>query len=205
MANIKSQRPNGIGISSAIGTYEPATSKFFTITVNQTDLQDLKVSDYDYAKDTPATSDYILNNDASKVQEVLLVTCKKCTVPKCDINQIEIKRGNDIYKYPGMPVWNDITCEFNDFINSNIREILYAWKAEAYSTTVKCGPTSPADYKKTITLKQYTSYNKCIGTWVITGAWIKELAEPDLDVESDDARVISITFVYDYADYIPER
>ena len=194
-------------ISSSIRAYQPAKSNFFTLQVQ--DIDELLPSNFDYSTE-PTVNDYIEPTPGA-AQEDLLLTVKKTNVPKCTINEIEIRRGNEVAKYAGTPTWDDLNIDVQDMIGLNVKKILYALRSLAYSSTTKTGGRANdytqdginyKGYKRTYILTEYTPDKDVVTTYKIYNGWVKEVSEPDYDVENDEPRVISIVLAYDYAEII---
>lgn len=146
------------------------------------------------------------NNSADKLtgnmQEVIRYSVTAAFFPKLQQDEIEIVRGNSSMYAAGKPSWTGGSIRINDFIGSESKEYLYAWRRLSYDLrTDKVGRM--ADYKKTCTLIEYSADYEMLKFWELQGCWIKSISENDFDSTSHGKREVTAEIRFDRA--IPHR
>lgn len=169
--------------------YQPAKGNFFEFIIE--DLGDLLKPGVEesLAQDT----DYIDNG-----QEVIRLTINKATVPHFELNPIEIRKGNSVVRYAGMPSFNSGSIEVDDMIGAQSKTVLEAWQALAYNVVTDKGGRA-IDYKRNATLIEYTSDHVRVRSWKLIGCWISSISEDDYDKEADGLRRVTAAISYDRA------
>ena len=167
--------------------FEPQRSNAFKFVVS--DLSDIDLASFG-----------ITNNTLPKsAADTLELAVKASSVPHFDINKISINRGNNQMHFAGKPTFKDGQITVHDYIGSYIKDILLAWQRQAYDVrTGKVGLA--ADYKRTATLYELTPDYQIIRSWKLYGCWVSGLSEGNYDHDSDDARTVDATIIYDYAE-----
>lgn len=172
--------------------YQPAKGNFFEFIVE--DLGDLLKPGVE--EELAEDSDYITNG-----QEVLRLTINKAPVPHFELNEIEIRKGNSVVYYAGVPTFSDGEIEVDDMIGAQSKATLEAWQARAYSVATDKGGRA-INYKRNATYIEYTSDHVKVRSWKLIGCWVKNVSEDDYDKTNDDLRRVRATIRYDRA--IPE-
>lgn len=172
--------------------YQPAKGNFFEFIVEE--LGDLLKPGVE--AELAEESDYITNG-----QEIIRLTVNKAPVPHFELNDIEIRKGNSVVHYAGVPTFNDGTLEVDDMIGAQSKAVLEAWQNLAYNVVTDKGGRA-INYKRNATLIEYTSDHVKVRSWKLIGCWVKNIEEADYDKESDDLRRVTGTIRYDRA--IPE-
>lgn len=174
--------------------YEPARSNNFEFVVM--DIDDLLGAGI---QEEFATDEDYINNG----QDIIRVSVISSSVPHFDLSTIEVKRGNSIVKFAGVPTFSDGELKLNDYVGARTKDALMAWQALAYDVeTEKVFEASK--YKKDCWLYEYTSdYSKVIRTWELKGCWISKISEDAFSNENNGKREITCTVVYDKA--IPHK
>lgn len=176
-------------ISSNLKDYEVARSNFFTLVVH--DLDGIVRSDFGEVE--PQEADRINN-----AQEVLKLSVTKASVPHFDIDVIEVRRGNSVIKYAGLPKFDAGSVEVQDYVGLRTKDALMAWQAAAYDVVNDFGGRA-VNYKKNCTLYEYTQDFEEIRHWELIGCFITGITEDDFDVAGDGDRKLSATIQYDRA------
>lgn len=131
-------------------------------------------------------------------QEVIRLSVASCPIPHFDQSVIELRRGNSVLKYAGVPSFPSGQVVLNDFIGANTKEALMAWQNKSYDvTTEKVGLVE--DYKKTCYLLEYSPDYQLIRTWKLFGCWISSLSEQDYNNDQNNIHQITATIQYDHA------
>jgi hypothetical protein len=175
--------------------YQPGKGNFFEFIIEGLDeLNDGKgLLKPGVEADLADDSDYISN-----AQEVIRLTVNKAPVPHYELGDLEIRKGNSVVHYAGVPTFSDGTLEVDDMIGAQSKAVLEAWQNLAYDVLSDKGGRA-INYKKNATLIEYTSDHVRVRSWKLIGCWIKNIEEGDYDKESDDIRRISATIRYDRA------
>jgi len=174
--------------------YQPAKGNFFELIVDNLDGL-LKAG---VETELATTDDYIQNG-----QEIIRLTVNKTSVPRFELNEIAVRKGNSVVYYAGTPTFNEGTLEVDDMIGAQSKAVLEAWQNLAYNVITDKGGRAyrvddqNAGYKRDATLIEYTSDHVKVRSWKLIGCWIKNLDEQDYDKENDDLRRVSATFRYD--------
>lgn len=174
-------------ITSNPNSFEIARSNYFTLVVEN--LGALVRSDFSLIE--PTEDDLIQNG-----QEVIKLSVSKASVPHFSISPIEIRRGNSVVKYAGVPTFAAGSLEAQDFVGIDTKSVLMAWQAKAYDVINDVGGRA-ADYKKNCTLIEYDQAHNEIRHWELIGCWISSITEDDFDVSADGDRKITCEFQYD--------
>jgi len=147
----------------------------------------------------------IPGNDGNQ-PEALAFVAKTCDAPEFSTeNDVEIKRMNETYKFAGNPHWNDINCNFYDFIRNSTAaselsagDILYNWSCMVYNPlTGQMGYKT--QYATSATLAQLDPAGNIVRAWNIFGIWPSKVNYGSMDYTSGEACEISATFRYDLA------
>ena len=171
--------------------YEPARSGFFSFIVS--DIDGILKASVD-PQSTTSSDDRIGN-----AQEVIKLSVSSATVPQFTLSTIDIRRGNSVVHYAGMPSFNNAPITCDDYVGLKTKEVLLAWKALAYDVRNDLGGMAK-DYKKTCTLIEYSQDYQEIRSWTLIGCWVSEVSEDAFSKDgADDMRKISCTIVYDRA------
>lgn len=173
-------------------TYQPAKGNFFEFIVE--DLGDLLKPGVE--EELAQDSDYITNG-----QEVIRLTISKAGIPHFSLNDIEVRKGNSVVHYAGVPTFDETSIEVDDMIGAQSKAVLEAWQNRAYNVVTDKGGRA-VDYKRNATMIEYTSDHVRVRSWKLIGCYIREVNEDDYDKETDDLRRVTATIRYDRA--IPE-
>lgn len=169
--------------------YQPAKGNFFEFIVE--DLGDLLKPGVD--PELAEESDFVQNG-----QEVLRLTINKAPVPHFELNEIEIRKGNSVVYYAGVPTFSDGAIEVDDMIGAQSKAVLEAWQALAYNVATDKGGRA-INYKRNATYIEYTSDHVKVRSWKLIGCWVKNVSEEDYDKTNDDLRRVTATIRYDRA------
>lgn len=172
--------------------YQPAKGNFFEFIIE--DFGDLLKAGVD--KDLAEESDYIQNG-----QEIIRLTVNKMSSPQFELGDLEIRKGNSVVHYAGVPTFSDGTIEVDDMVGCDAKTVLEAWRGLAYDVVTDKGGRA-INYKKNCTLIEYTSDHVKVRSWKMIGCWIKAISEDDYDKTNDDIRRVSATIRCDRA--LPE-
>ena len=135
----------------------------------------------------------------SNAQEIVRLAVTRASVPHFTQNPIELRRGNSVLKYAGVPSFNSGSIEVNDFIGANARDVLMAWQALSYNVkTEKVGLAS--QYKKDCYLVEYAPDYQVVRQWRLHGCWVSGLSEGDFSADDNSKKTVSATIEYDRAE-----
>ena len=139
------------------------------------------------------------NAYVENAQEVLRLSNVKGFVPHFTQTSIEVRRGNNVMKYAGVPSFDSGTLTYNDYIGADTKAVLEAWQNLSYNVkTEKVGLAS--DYKKDCYMIEYTPDLQKVRQYILHGCWISSLSESDRDHESNNKSQITVTIQYDWAE-----
>ena len=181
--------------------YEPARNNNFEFLI--TGIESLLKAG---VNPTPAPSDedFIKNG-----QEVLRVAVESSSVPHFRLGDIEVRRGNNIAHFAGLPSFNSSSLTVKDYISvnsgvANPKDVMLAWQALAYNVrTEKISRASV--YKKTCTLTEYSPDYEIVRQWTLEGCWCSEVSEDAFTTENEGQRRFTATIIFDRAYPVNEK
>lgn len=139
------------------------------------------------------------NAKIKNAQEVLRLSCSQAPVPHFSQDAIKVRRGNNEFKFAGVPSFGSGTIKVNDYIGVQSKEALMAWQNLSYNVrTEKVGLAK--DYKKDCYLLEYSPDYQLVRKWIMHGCWVSSISEDDYNSDSNDKHMISATIEYDRAE-----
>ena len=146
--------------------------------------------------DLVVAGDTTFNEDDTKT---LRLSVKSSTVPHYTQDVISVNVGNMTMKYAGKISFDNGTIEVYDYIGADTKKILDKWQAK--SGNVKTGKVGIAtDYKRVGHLVETTPDGQLVRSFKMYGCWISGLSEETHTMDSSDARAITATITYDWAE-----
>lgn len=140
-------------------------------------------------------SNAYFNMDA---QKVLRLSVSKAPIPHYTQGTIEVRRGNNMLKYAGVPTFASGQISVIDYIGADSKSVLMAWQNLSYNVvTEKVGLVE--DYKKDCYLMEYSPDQQLVRKWKLYGCWVSGISEGDYDSETNDKKQITATIEYDKA------
>jgi hypothetical protein len=127
-----------------------------------------------------------------------ILFCKTVTIPRTELDSIEVNHFNETIKIPGKPKASDIRLELYDPINPDLVTELWNWYKQIYNPlTAQMGYAS--NYKKHGQIFLYDVTGVLIRTWTMQGLWLKSPPTPEetLDYSSHDPVTLSLTLSCD--------
>jgi len=104
----------------------------------------------------------------SNAQEIISLSVVSAPIPHFTQDTIEIRRGNSVVKYAGVPSFSSGNLVVNDWIGADTKAVLMAWQALSYNTTTeKMGLAS--QYKKNCYLVEYSPDGQIVRQWILYG------------------------------------
>ena len=139
------------------------------------------------------------NAKINNAQEILRLSVVSAPIPHFTQNAIEVRRGNSVMKFAGVPTFSNGTIVVNDYIGIDTKAVVMAWQNLSYNTaTEKVGLAS--DYKKDAYLIEYTPDYQEVRRWRLHGCWVSGLQESEYNQENSEKHQITITIEYDRAE-----
>lgn len=133
-------------------------------------------------------------------------------LPKIEIGQAETHALNHTFKWTGRPTWQDITMEITDSESLNAVKVLmqklneggytYPQRPTQYITISKQGFIQAFGQ---LVIKEISWDSTVLGEWKFLNAWIKSIDPGKKAYESDEVQKISMSVVYDWAEYTTEN
>lgn len=133
--------------------------------------------------------------DGSGIPAFLIKTAAKPILTNGEVvlDHINIKR-----KLKGKTSWNSITITIYDAIVPSAAQAVMDWvRLHHESATGREGYAS--QYKKDITLNQFSPLGEIVEEWKIKGAYLSEVNFGSLDWSAEDVVMIDATLNYDWA------
>ena len=143
-----------------------------------------------------------LNRYELLLDDELRLTCKSASMPKVSVDQVDIHRMHNLYKVAGSKVtYGDITLNFYDFVDNKAGRKLDDWHKQVYNIDNSL-MGFPAQYKRNITLLMYGPDHSVVESWLLVGAWPKDISRKDLNWESKDPQEVTLVLAVDEAKLI---
>lgn len=122
----------------------------------------------------------------------------KAFLPEVSLDVIEIPYFNGKAKMAGLSNFEAGSLEIRDAIGVDVEKKLYDWFKLGFDwETGKM--SSASEYKKEISVIEYSGDGSISRTWTLKGCWISTFAPGELDYASGDLKVITLTIQYDQA------
>ena len=104
-----------------------------------------------------------------------------------EVNSTESSEGGYEYthKLPGKPSVGEVTCERGAFADNSFYDL------------VKQTLTNP-DFRQTITIEHLDRFGEVQRTYKLAEAWVSKWEGSDLDADSDDVAIETITIQFEY-------
>lgn len=144
-----------------------------------------------------------LNRFELLLDDELRLTCKAAGMPKVNVDDVPIHRMHNLYKVAGSKVtYDDINLTFYDYVDNKAGRKLDDWHKQVYNINTSL-MGFPAQYKKNITLLMYGPDHSVVESWLLVGAWPKNISRKDLTWEdSNGVQEVSLTLAIDEAKLI---
>lgn len=192
-------------ISTNLASYETAKSAFFVFEIKPQDCENLVSPNFTgelyetvngVRQLTAAAKAAVIN----KAGEYIRLNVVKCTLADFSIDSHDMRRGNEIVKYAGMPSWEAGSFTVDDVIGLDTKSILLAWLHLTYNPHTGKGGRMQ-DYKKTCTMYEYTSDFELVRTWTLEGCFVTKVSNDEWNKEDSNGekRQLQADFVYDKA------
>jgi len=137
---------------------------------------------------------------------------KSVNKPTVETDVNEYRLINQIYKYPTVPRWNDITIKFVDTKQKMISKKLYSlffktvredpidWLADGGCPSAIDKFSSDLD---AFTIRGLDKDGNTVTNWGFMSPFIKSINFGDYDYSSDDLIEVEVVIAYDYAAILP--
>ena len=115
----------------------------------------------------------------------------------------EIRRGNSVITFAGLPSFENGSLVVKDYVGGDGKSAIERWQQKAYNVqTDRLG--NLRDYKLNCDVIEYDhTMEYKLRTWHLKGCWVSAIQEDVLTRESNEARNVTATIVYDKA--IPDE
>lgn len=132
------------------------------------------------------------------VADDLTFLTQSCTLPESSNPAIDVGFGNSTAKVAGKREYGEGTIVFMDAMVVDVEKQILAWQKQVYDPkTGKMGWVS--DYKRDVFITQYGPDGTYERQWHLEGAWPSAVSYGEMNGESADKKVISVTLTYDNA------
>ena len=112
------------------------------------------------------------------------------------VGEIPVPYGNTKVKFAGLPDFDNVSLQFNDFIGKNTQEVLSRWFATVFNPqTQVIGKAS--NYKKEGLLTETAPDGTVARAWTLHGAWPKNFKVDDFEYGNDAQVKINMELVVD--------
>lgn len=138
-------------------------------------------------------NDYIKN-----AQEVIDFSVVSFDAPNFNQQSVQVRRGNSMVNYAGVPTWNQGNLVINDYAGVNSKSILQAWQALSYDVVNDTIPSAEF-YKRDAVVMEYLPDNTLVRYWELKGCWVSSLSETGFDNENSGKKTVTAQITYDRA------
>lgn len=146
--------------------------------------------------------EFIMGDTSKADQESVRMQVVSFPVAHFSLAVNEIRKGNSVIKFPGLPTFNTGNLVVKDYVGANGKSVLEEWQSKAYNVK-RDRIGNLAEIKRDCTVLEYDhTFEKLLKIWNLKGCWVSEISEDDLTRETNGERNITATIVYDKA--IPE-
>lgn len=130
------------------------------------------------------------------VDNGLELVVRQAFLPKVSLSVLNLRRGNDAIKLPGVADWTGGTITVLDTLSKVELQALLGWFNQTYNTeTGAMGLAS--EFKKGGFVTEYASDGRYIRQWPLTGMWISDPDFGTLDATADAEKELSFTIQID--------
>lgn len=131
------------------------------------------------------------NND-----NVITLGLSSFPIPKVNQGIIEVRYLNEARKFPGNPVFDDLSIIIRDYVDRNMAGILLEWRRLAYDhETGKIGRA--ADLKKQARIELFSPTGDEVREYELQGVWPSAFDGGEIDMAGEDGVNITLTLTYD--------
>ena len=199
LTGVASTTPDSISPGVHIGTYHLADNTNF-YEPQRTNNFEFVITDIDGIMRAGMNGDEESNVRFIKnAQEIIRLSVSRSSVPHFTQQPIEIRRGNSVLKYAGVPTFDSGTLSINDYIGADSKSVLQAWQNLSYNVkTEKVGLAS--EYKKDCYLIEYSPDYQVVRQWILHGCWISGISEDEYNSDGNQKKSITATIQYDRAE-----
>lgn len=129
------------------------------------------------------------------LEDTLRLTCNQVSFPSFNIDPVEIHRMHNKYKVAGAKIsYGDVTLKFFDYVDNQAASALQEWHRQIYDISTSL-MGYPKDYKRDLTLLMYGPDDSVVESWLLRGAWPKDITRPQGLDWSQGGGIIEVSLV----------
>tara|TARA_R100000005_G_scaffold16945_1_gene7036 strand:- start:43 stop:618 length:576 start_codon:yes stop_codon:yes gene_type:complete len=143
---------------------------------------------------------------------LLQLSAKMVKKPSFEIGNTQHKWINHTFNFPGRLEWKEVTLSLVDIgsatkdVTATLQSIIEnsGYRAPVDADIAKVSITknnSVAAFGNNFRIRQIDAEGNPVETWTLINPWVRMLEFGDLDYASDDLVELSLTIVYDYAEF----
>ena len=137
---------------------------------------------------------------AGNETEVITLSLAAFPLPKSNVAIIEVAFLNQIRKFAGRTTYDDLSVQFNDYVDQNTAKVLADWFYLVHDPVT--GRTAfKSEYARNGTWTLYDPTGGSDRVWECQGIWISQYDPGEIDMEADDRVRITATLTVDRAIY----
>ena len=130
------------------------------------------------------------------VDNVITFGLSTFPVPKVNNGIIEVGFLNETRKFPGKPVFDDLSIVIRDYVDKNMAGVIMRWRQAVYNHgTGVIGRA--ASLKKRARIELFSPQNDGIREYELIGAWPSQFDGGEVDMAGEDSLLITFTLTYD--------
>lgn len=117
--------------------------------------------------------------------------------PTATFDEVEVHRGESIAYFAGKPRWDPISIDFDDSLDNNTANEIYAQVARQFDTTTLAVAKDASAYKFTTVLELTDGEGNVIEKHTLYGCWVQKVTPDQLSYQSSDAAKLSVEIRFD--------
>lgn len=139
-------------------------------------------------------------NGAGPDADYLQLSIASFPLPKVSNNAIEVGYLNEKRKFAGNPVFDNLACVFNDYIDINTAMLLLKWRHQVYDpTTGRIGLKTQYAKVGDVTLFAPNGDDRYTRVYLLQGVWPSMYDPGEIDHMGEDTVKINLELTIDKA------
>lgn len=139
--------------------------------------------------------------DLGNVDNVITFGLSTFPVPKVSSGITEVGFLNETRKFPGKPIFDDLSIIVRDYVDKNMAGVLLRWRQLVYQHETGIIGRA-ADLKKRARIELFSPQNDGLREYELIGVWPSQFDGGEIDMQGDDG--VNITFTLTYDKFIPQ-
>lgn len=164
-----------------------------TLTANRIGAQD---GDFELQRGNNGLLFLVGLEDIGNVDNIITLALSTFPVPKVNSGIIDVPYLNESRKFPGKPVFDDLSVVCRDYVDKNVAGVLLRWRQLVYDhNTGVIGRA--ASLKKQARIELFSPQNDFVREYTLIGVWPSQFDGGEIDMAADEGVQITLTLTYD--------